>query len=186
MPNLEFDEENHIYRFNDQRLVSVTEALTLVDDRMKDPYYLKRGRYIHRACELWDRGELDESTVDPQILPRLEAWKVFRKDTGFVPDLIEQFFYHPLYLYGFKPDRTGSLNGDEALIDIKSSIHRLDALQGAAYWQGLKANRITCKKVFDLYLRDNGRYSLVKAENMKRDFQTFLAILTAYRYKEKL
>jgi len=188
VPKLEFDEEKHIYTLDGRRLISVTEALSLVDDRRKDPYYLQRGRIIHLACELFDRGELDEETVDPQILPRLEAWKKFRTDTGFVPDRIEEKFYHPVYLYGFKFDVHGFLNGSEVMIDRKSSPHRTDALQGSAYVAGLEAQDppIKCKKGFDIYLKENGTYKLDPIKYLRSNFQTFLAVLTAHRWREGL
>jgi len=188
MEELTLQENGHIYRLNGRIIPSATQALSLVDDRWKDPYFLQRGRFIHLACELWDREELDEETVDPSILPRLEAWKLFRQDTGFVPSRIEEFYAHPVYLYGFKFDRTGPLNGREALIDLKSSPSPIDALQGAAYWAGLQAQDppITCKAVFDLYLKDNGKYNLVPIKFLRNDFLTFLAVLTAYRFKEGL
>ncbi len=186
---LEFNEAEHIYKLDGRVIPSVTDALSLVDDRRKDPYYLQRGRFIHLACELWDKGELDESTIDPEILPRLEAWKLFRKEIGFIPSRIEEFYVHPVYLYGFKFDRTGPLNRREVLIDLKSSPHRCDELQGAAYWAGLEAQTppILTKDIFDIYLKDNGRYDLrpVKRNSLRSKFNTFLAILTAYRWKMK-
>lgn len=186
--NLAFDPEKHEYRLGERRLVSVTQALSLVDDRRKDPYFLQRGRFIHLACELWDKGELSEETLDSAILPRLEAWKSFRADTGFTPRLIEQRLFHPIYLYGMTLDRQGPLNGADVLIDIKSSPAPVDVLQNAAYWAGLMAQDppIPTKKAFDVYLKDNGKYSLVETKFLRRDFLTFLAILTAYRWKEKL
>jgi len=186
--NLEFDQENHIYKMDGRKIPSVTDALSLVDDRRKDPYFLQRGRFIHLACELWDREELDEETVDSSILPRLEAWKLFRKESGFIPSTIEQFYFHPQYLYGFKPDCTGPLNGILSMIDKKSSPHRIDTLQGAAYWGGLLAQKppIDCKKIFDLYLKENGKYNLVPVKFLRNNFLTFLAVLTAYRWKEEL
>jgi len=187
MPKLELD-DNHIYRLDGRIIPSATDALSLVDDRRKDPYFLLRGKYLHKATELWDRGELDEDTVDSSILGRLDAWKLFRKESGFVPSTIEQFYVHPQYLYGFRPDCTGLLNGVLSLIDKKSSPHRIDALQGAAYWGGLVAQDppVKCKKVFDVYLKENGNYNLVPVKFVRNDFLTFLAILTAYRWKEGL
>jgi len=189
MPKLEFDEATHRYTLDGRRLVSVTECLKLVDDRWKmDPYYLQRGRFIHLACELYDRDELDEDTVDPQILPRLEAWKKFRADTGFVPDRIEEKFYHPVYLYAFKFDVHGPLNGSDVMIDRKSSPYRTDVLQGAAYCAGLEAQTppISCKKAFDIYLKENGTYKLEPIPYLRNNFQTFLAVLTAYRWRENI
>jgi len=189
MPNkLEFQEEGHIYKLDGRIIPSATDALSLVDDRRKDPYFLLRGKYMHKATELWDRGELDEDTVDPSILGRVEAWKLFRKESGFVPSTIEKFYIHPQYLYGFRPDYTGLLNGVMSMIDKKSSPHRIDALQGASYWGGLLAQDppINCKKIFDIDLKENGKYSLVPVKYVRNDFLTFLAILKSYRFKEGL
>ena len=188
MEELTLQEEGHIYRLNGRKIPSVTQALSLVDDRQKDPYFLLRGRYIHRACELWSRGELDENTVDPAILPRLEAYKGFCKDTGFIPSRIEEFYVHPIYLYGFKFDLGGALNGREVLIDLKSFPAPVDALQGAAYWGGLHAQDppLIYKAVFDLYLKENGKSNLVPIKFLRNNFLTFLAVLTAYRWKEKI
>jgi len=188
MPKFEFDEEKHLYTLDGRRLVSATECLSLVDDRWKDPYYLQRGKFLHLARHLWDMGELDESTVDDQIRGRLEGWKKFRSDTGFVPSMSEQFFYHPVYLYGFKFDVHGPLNDHEVLIDVKSSFARVDALQGAAYCAGLEAQTppIKCDKAFDIYLNKNGTYKLEPIKYIRSNFQTFLAVLTAYRWKEEI
>lgn len=186
---LTFEEEGHIYSLNGRRLVSVTQALSLVDDRYKtDPYFLERGRFLHRACELWSRNELDEDTVDPVIQGRFMAYMTFVSDTGFIPSTMEQVYYHPVYLYGFKPDITGTLNSRNVLIDLKSSKARVDKLQGAAYCEGLKVQNppIDCKAVFDLYLNENGTYKLEPVNYVRQEFLTFLAALTAYRWKEKI
>jgi hypothetical protein len=42
-------------------------------------YYLDRGTAIHHATALDDAGELDPATVDPRIMPYVEAWRSARK-----------------------------------------------------------------------------------------------------------
>ncbi len=192
MPRLELDEENHIYTLNGRRLMSVTQALALVDNRNHkyiDPFYLKRGRMIHLACEYYDRGELDESTIDPQIDPYLKGYIKFLDETGFIPDrrYIEIKLYHPQYIYAGRIDRIGLLNKNNDLIDLKSGAKaRVDELQGAAYWELCRVNNILIKKVFDLYLKDDGTYKLEPVDNPKLLVPTFLNILGAARWKENL
>jgi hypothetical protein len=188
MEELQFEEEGHFYTLNGRRLVSVTQALSLVDDRRAvDPWYLERGTYVHRACEFYDRDELDLETVDPAIQGYVTAWTTFRQDSGFTPDCVEVRLYHPRHRYAGTVDRIGTLNGLDVIIDIKSGAPaRVDELQGAAYWELARVNSIPVKKAFDLYLRDDGTYKLQPIENPKSLLYTFLAILTAYRWKEKI
>ncbi len=188
MPKFELDEEKHVYTLDGRRLISVTQSLSILDDRWKvEPYYLQRGKYIHKATELHDKDELDESTVDPEIRPYLDAYVKFRDDTGFEPNLIEHRLYHPSLMYAGTLDRVGRLNGDQVLIDLKSGVKvRVDELQGAAYWELCRANNIPVKKVFDLYLHDDGTYKLEPIENPKRLLPAFLHVLGAYRWREGL
>ncbi len=188
MLKLEFDEKNHIYTLEGRRLISVTQALGLVDDRWKaDPWYLERGRLIHLVTEYWDKDELDESTVDDRIKPYLDAYIKFRKETDFEPVQIEFPIFHPVYLYAGKPDMKGPLNGNEVLIDKKSGAKvRVNELQGAAYFELCRVNNIPVKKVFDLYLHDDGTYKLEPIENPKRLLPAFLNVLGAYRWKNEM
>jgi hypothetical protein len=164
------------------KYTSVTEALSLVDDRPKDPYYLQRGLYVHKATEYFDRRELDESTVDDEIAGYVRAYTSFRSDSKFRPRLIEYRVFDERYRVAGTLDREGPLNGFEAILDIKSGQESpVDKLQGAAYWtmRGRKG------KVFDLYLREDSTYRLKEIERPRLLWPTFLAILTAWRWKEE-
>jgi hypothetical protein len=186
--SLTFDGESHTYTIAGRRLMSVTQSLALVDDRWRiDPFYLQRGKFIHRACELYDNGELDESTVDPQIRPYLDAYQKFLSDTGFKQGSIELRLAHPKLFYAGTLDRIGELNGVDALIDLKSGVKvRVDELQLAAYWELCRVNKIPVKKCFDLYLRDNGTYKLEPIDNPRPLLPVFLNILGAAKFKEGL
>jgi len=187
MPNLEFDETTHLYTLGDQKLLSVTQSISILDTRWRDPWYLERGRLIHLACEYYDRDELDESTVDLQIRPYLDAYVKFLLDTKFKITAIEYRLSHPTLFYAGTLDRIGILNQNEVLIDIKSGAKvDTDELQGAGYWELCRANGTSIKKVFDLYLRENGTYSLVEIKNPKLLLPVFLACLKIIQWKEKL
>jgi len=184
---LEFDESTHTYNIGDRKLISVTQGISILDTRWRDPWYLTRGKYIHKATELYDRDELDEDRLDPQIRPYLDAYVKFKEDTGFLVRLIEHKLFHPQHKYAGRIDRTGILNGVEDLIDIKSGTKvDTDELQGAGYWGLCKSNNIPIRKIFGLYLKENGTYSLVEVKNPKSLLPVFLAALTLTRWKNRL
>ncbi len=188
MEELTLQEDGHIYKIHGRRVISVTQALKILDDRWKvDPFYLERGRLIHLSTEYFDHYQLDEDTVDPQIQGYFDAYRNFRDNTGFVPTHIEHKLYHPQLWYAGKIDRIGPLNGKQALIDLKSGGKvRSDELQGAAYWELAKANKIHVDKVFDLYLDADGTYKLEPVKNPKSLLPVFLACLKITQWKEKI
>ncbi len=188
MPSLELDKTTHLYTLGDRKLISVTQAISILDNRWRDPWYLTRGKYIHKATELYDRDELDEDRLDSQIRPYLESYIKFRMNTDFKPILIEQRLYHPQYFYAGTLDRQGPLNGNQAIIDIKSGVRvDTDELQGVAYWELCRSNKIPVKKLFDLYLKGNGNMAnLVPTEAPKHLLPVFLACLKITQWREKL
>ena len=186
MSELQFDPEKHEYRHEGKRLISVTQALSLVDSRPKDEYFLRRGQLIHLACEYYDRDELDEASVDSEIMPYLNSYRLFLTETGFTPRWIESRHFHPVYQYAGTIDRMGTLNGKTVLIDLKSGAPAdVDELQLAAYW-GLVKDQITNPLCFDLYLRDDGGMpKLVEVKRPRILFETFLAVLKIQRWREE-
>ncbi len=180
-----FKPEDHSYWIGERRLISVTQALSILRRWEAEPYYLERGRLVHLACEYYDRNELDESTVDPLIRPYLDGYMKFLTETDFLPVHIEKTLYHPQHFYAGRLDRIGNLNDNYVLLDLKTGVKaKVDELQGAAYWELCRVNDIPIKKVFDLYLRDDGGYSLVEIEKPKLLVPTFLAALTLTRWRE--
>ena len=187
MPKLELD-ENHIYRLDGRKIIGTTEALSILDDRRKDPWYLQRGSMVHRGTAYYDRGEFEDFTWDERIIPYVEAYVKFRQDTGFEPTHIELTQFHPVYKFAGTLDRLGPLNGFQVIIDLKSGAPAplIDPLQNAAYWELCVANKIPVNKLFDLYLRDNGTYKLEPVEKPKLLLPVFLAALICARWKENL
>ncbi len=187
---LEFQEEGHIYTLGGRRIISTTQALDILDERPKDPYYLERGKFVHKATELYDKGEFE--SIDPGDIEQREgyitAYVKFRQDTGFTPTHIEHQLFHPQFFYAGTLDRIGPLNNDPAIIDLKSGAKaRVDELQLVAYWELCRVNNISIKKMFDLYLRDNGTYKLEPLKGKpKLLLPVFLAALTCEIWRQKL
>lgn len=101
--DLQFDEEHHLFTYKGKSVPSTTQILKAVglypDYSFVDPYYLTRGTYIHRAIELYEKGTLDEETLDPEIAPYLEQWKRVRPHFKIEIVGTEVKKVHPQLLY---------------------------------------------------------------------------------------
>lgn len=195
-PVVDFDANTHTYRVYGERKVSVTEALSLVTDSLYariDPAVLehaqRRGTFVHRACELHALGTLDESTVDPELAPYLDAFRKFLDDTGFVVIHTEKRLYDRLRDYCGTADIIGLLNGEPVVLDIKTpaQINRLAvgaqlAAYKAAFNSMYRANPVTGRVA--LRLGETG-YRLDRFTDAD-DLKNFAACLAAYRFKEQL
>jgi len=152
-------------------VTSVIRTAGLMGWMPDDDWYLDRGHAVHSACELWDKGTLDEDALDPQIRPYLDAWRAYRRDTGYHAENveeIEQLVCNPVVGYCGKIDRPG--------LDIKTGAPtKWHILQAAAYWHALK----TRGEWHSVYLRDDGTYKLViyRASELQAAFKVFCAAL---------
>ena len=109
-PELEFIEDIHRFQFRGAILPSVTGILKdegFIDTTWYDDYGRTRGHYVHKARLLDDRGELNEETLDPIIAPYVEAWRKFRRESGFTPIVSEVPMVCVSLLYAGIPDVVG-------------------------------------------------------------------------------
>ncbi len=107
---VEFQEDGHRYTLNGVSLESVTGILMsegFIDAQFYTEYGRTRGSYVHKARHLDDTGDLDETTIDPVIAPYLEAWRRFKRESGFVVDQSEVPLANALYKYAGRPDVIG-------------------------------------------------------------------------------
>ena len=80
---IEFRESDHSYWFDGIRVPGVSEIIegAGLTDPNAQKYYTKfhadRGTAVHKACELYDKGILDEDSLDPEVVGYLEAYKKF-------------------------------------------------------------------------------------------------------------
>lgn len=128
MPELKFNPENHEYRLDGVVIPSVTQILKSAGlssfDGVPQELLERNARFgtaVHKAVELTCQGNLDNSTVDPVLVPYLEAWELFAECYGFKSEKQEVVGYHPTYRYGYTIDAIGTLpDGKKALVDIKT------------------------------------------------------------------
>jgi len=215
---LHFDEGLHIYHVERGRrdptgrwvpwtripLPSVTQVLNaekIVDYSMVPAFMLEYkaeiGTEAHRAAELWDRGDLDQNSVDERVLPYLEAWWTFRDASGFEIEQNEQRLwhpepirYHPHLAYAGTVDRIGLLNGKRVVLEIKTTASLLPgtAIQCAAYLEAFNYDRPREEQATGrvaVWLRNDGTYQLKTFEDQRADFHVFTSALVTYEWKKR-
>lgn len=130
------------------RVPSVTQVLEAVgisdysavpSDRLT--YAQNLGTAVHQATEAYDQDDLDFASVAGTVVePYLEAWSKFRRDTWFIPRMVESrgVATTPGGRYGYCVDREGKLSWQPTVLDIKTGEPSSSwAIQLAAYEHAL-------------------------------------------------
>lgn len=106
-----FNEETHTFTCNGEVIPSVTQILKA--NRMTpdgydfiDPWYLERGKLIHLATEYFDKGTLNDDSLDPAIIGHVDAYKTALRDKAWKVTGIEKKLWHPKLKYAGIIDRT--------------------------------------------------------------------------------
>lgn len=180
------DEKAVIYRVGDKaypRVTTILKSCGFIDysnvPERNIEFGMDRGRKAHKALEMWDLGVLNEDSLDERLAPYLKAYKQFRQDTQFLPEMIEQPLFSEAYGYAGTPDRVGDINGHVTVVDIKSgSPEPWHGLQLEAYRHllGQCADRVA------VYLRPTGKYRLEYYKDLN-DWPIFSAALSCYNWK---
>ena len=188
---LTLDEATHTYRLNGRVLPSVTQVVrTILVPGGYDPddFYRERGTAVHLACRLHAQGRLDESTVDENVRPYLDAYKRFVRETGFRPMRCEASFANEAFGFAGTPDQEGDwacLEGPWAIIDLKSgNIPLWTGIQLAAYSVG-HGHQSGAKRIA-VRLQPDGAYKLREypLRDLGRDRNVFLAALAVYNWRK--
>jgi hypothetical protein len=186
---LTFNQAAHAYFFDGLPVPSVTqvlEACGVVDYSYLPPstreMALARGSAVHLTTQYDDEGDLDEALLDDELRPYLDAWRRFRLDTGFTPDLIEHRGYHPLYRYAGTLDRRGSFpDGTTAMVDVKTNSSqgwvRLQLAAYCAFFPNPRTYRRICVEV-----HKDATYRAIEfpMADYSADFARFVACVAVY------
>ena len=193
-----FDEERHEYRARGMVLPSVTQILKPWSPISKIPEARLEaarefGTIVHAATALDDQNDLDELSVDAEVLAYVRGWRKFRQDWDFLPRMIERRFADVIYQYAGTPDRFGlcSRPGEKAVrhatIDIKTGVSDpTHGPQAAAYHRAtaeeLAAEARKRAITLTVYLKPDD-YAVTE-HNPTQDWGTFMAALTWHRWRE--
>jgi len=105
-----FTPEGHRYSLNGVALESTTGILAaegFIDTRFYDEWSRDRGSMVHLATHYDDMGELDEDSLDPIIIPYVDGWRKFKRESGFVVETSEVPMASKVYQYAGTPDVIG-------------------------------------------------------------------------------
>jgi len=197
-PGLSFDDELHTYTLDGEQVPGVTgaiEAAGFVSPFARDDEEaMARGVAVHAATHYDDEGDLAPDSVTEIVAPYLEAWRRFRRETGFtLPPLFdgrigcEVALASRVYRFATILDRLGFFpraNLTLAVLDIKTgSPGDAAALQTAAQMMLCIENNIPAAERFAVKLNDDGSYRLhhYKRSDYLRDRDDFLACLRVSR-----
>jgi hypothetical protein len=183
---LTFDPDIHRYTFDGVVLPSVTQILQgvgLINFDGIDPQIVQQaasfGTAVHEMTALDDIGDLDEQSLDSNLLPYLEAWRTFRGAMKF--DAIEQPMANRIFDFAGTPDRIGHLV-KPTIFDIKTgtTVYPSTALQLAGY---AILSGITSARRIVIQLLPTGKFKLTEYTDRK-DREIFLAALSVYKWRE--
>lgn len=181
--------DDHKYVVAGRELPGVTTVLSavgiidysMIPERIREQA-LERGSYVHEATAMDDRGELDYDSLDPRLVPYLDAYRAFRDESGFVPEIIEEPVASESMGYAGTPDRLGKLGRQKIILDIKTgSVPDWAGLQLAAYKQlcgGAPHRYVVC-------LTAEGRYSLSTPYTDTSDIRVFMGALSVYNWQKE-
>lgn len=192
--SLVFDAEEHKYKWNGVRVPSVTQVLGAVGipDLSAIPVETLetariRGTRVHRLCEFYDKGELDETEMDDIGRGYLEQWKKVRESMGTF-----HWIEHPLYSkkfgYAGTPDRVQVVEKSRTgmVLDIKTGYDALAAApQLAGYGNLVMENcEIKLRHITRVVILLNPDSYSIKSLGDPVDWAVFLSALNIYRYKK--
>lgn len=194
--SLAFNEPNHEYRWNGERVPSVTQLLDpMTDWGMVDPEIMEharqRGTAVHQLCQFHDEKDLDPTSVG-SYGGYLAAWVNWQRDYGATFLAIEERGYSPIYRFAGTPDREAVLNHrvykGEWVIDIKTAgvAHRVWGMQTAAYRHliSLKRPNWLFARRATVQLFDFGEYKFLPWDDPD-DWPAFQALLTLTAWSKK-
>lgn len=196
MPELKFDEANHIYRLDNMIIPGfsqIVQDLGLVDYSMVKPDDLrfKRevGTAVHKAIFLHNVGKLNMDSLDENVTPYFNSWLKFIE--LYHPKILTQYSEKPICLikwrYGVTPDIVAELKPGNTIIEIKttSQMSPVIALQTEAQAIAiLETYKLKIKQRWGLQLIPDALPKLLVYEDMS-DFTVWISAVNFWNWKQK-
>ena len=176
MPELYFDEENHLYFLHGRVIPSVTEILAksgIIDNRFFKPGSAERGTRVHELCEQIAKGEEPDEENG-----YTKAFKSFLDDAKVEPVEVETMYYSGLEFAG-TIDLIAAFRGELVIIDIKTGVYQeWWPLQLAGYALLIGNENI---RRFSLEIKNTEKYKLTECKNNQEDIGRFLNAFETYK-----
>ncbi len=143
------------------------------------------GTHVHEAVDLYNKDELDSSSLTPAVESYLAGWCRFLIESGFVVTSSEERVYHPKMGYAGTLDSMGVFlkRKEIALVDVKTGLTMPKSVgpQTAAYAEAWALSNKKRRPRRYCCLLGPGTYKLVALTD-PRDFDIFKAALTIHRW----
>ena len=178
-----YDPDAHVYRLGPKIIPGSTDVLKDAGFQYP-PGNMEMGRAVHIATHYDDEGTLDQASVTDDVFGYLEAWRAFRRDTGFKPDRIEEPNVNMAMAFGAVLDREGTWHKSKrrVLVEIKKyAPSYFTGLQLALQDLTLPAVTLPRDRVA-VQLNADGSY-VIHEYNDKNERNLALAIVSLYWYK---
>ena len=196
-PDIEFDEEKHLYTLRGVRLPSVTQIMAPMSLMLYDGVPMEalenaadRGTRAHESVSnivLYGIEEADEDTE-----PYVHAFLDFQRD--YKPSWVASEYrtYHKAMRYAGTIDLIGYVTPDDDMgvdvVDLKctAQFHSVMlATQIGAYAEALKSHGVQIRNRYGLQLLKTGQYRFEKVEDGYKTFLHCLGVVNAMAQERK-
>src|SRR3990172_1656127 len=140
MEMIEFDAFTHTYKVDGLVVPSVTQVLSILEDWSQVNREVLAaagdfGTHVHIACDLDNKGILNEGELDPELLPYLNGWRRFLGESGARVITGELQVASRSHRYAGMLDALIEWRGAICVVDIKTgaTVPRVAGPQLAAY-----------------------------------------------------
>lgn len=161
-------------------VTTILDRAGLIDSTWFTDEARDKGSALHAATHFLDEGDLDWSTVDPSVLPRLRQYQKFKDELR--PEIlsIEEAVENETLQYCGRLDRRLKIAGREGVLDIKGPAR--------APWQAIQVVMYSACFLrplarWTLHLSDE-RYQLIEHKD-RSDWEVAKAALTIAAWKER-
>lgn len=186
---LKFNPDTHTYTYGELELPSVTQVLKMLGGKYNPnkklaEEYMARGTYIHKACEMYEKDELDLDLCEHQAFVKAWIkWLDFHKQ-DLVTIALEIPVYHKTLFYAGTIDRVYAIGGKTYVLDIKTGTPRKeDKIQSWAYVHALRSHECKADGAMLVYLKKDETYKQVVVDQYEGNFDLFRNALGVYRWR---
>ena len=190
-PEVVFNAENHTYRVNGKLLTCISDVIRFLNREVYDGIDAQtlsiaadRGTRVHEACEQLYKNGMAEA--DDDTAPYIDAFSKFLTDHKCEFTDIEVPLADPVTGIAGTPDLCGTVDGEEAIVDMKAQ-GVIKKILVKAQVNGYRHLRIVNgkkppTKLYCLQLMNDGNYRLYP---IALDYSEFNACLTLHNAMQR-
>lgn len=194
VPELQFNEQRHIYTVGIEQLPSVTTIMrplsnTLygaVDEEVLN-LAAKRGTAVHNSIENYLKYGIED--IEPEFSGYFMGFIKWFTQEKLEPLGMETRIYHKYLRYAGTADLPCIIGGKKVVIDYKTSSavnKMLTGVQLEAYSKAYDSHGFQFDEKHILHLQKDGNYQVVKYQrNDMESWETFNACMVLYRHIKK-